>query len=169
MRDDIAKLARAMIAYDSPDAARVNHALKVHGFASLIARSEGLSDSARFVVEACALLHDIGIHEAERKHGSNAGKFQEMEGPPIAERLIAESGVRIEGEILERIKRIIGNHHSYRNIDGADFQILVEADFLVNIFEAGMEGPEVEKLRENIFKTGTGTSILTALYPGSGG
>ena len=36
------------------------------------------------VVKASAILHDIGIPRAREVHGSSAGQYQEIEGPPIA-------------------------------------------------------------------------------------
>ena len=57
-----------------------------------------------------------------------------------------------------------GSHHTYVGIDGADYQILVEADFLVNIFENGMAQEAARKIRDNIFKTKTGRKLLTDLY-----
>jgi hypothetical protein len=164
MRADIARIMRGMIDYNSPDTARINHALKVHGFARLIGLSERVSETELFTVEACGLLHDIGIHEAERKHGSNSGKYQEIEGPPIAGKMLAASGIPMEERTADRIKFIIGNHHSYKKIDGKDFQILVEADFLVNIFEDGMKRPAIEAIRESIFKTAAGKSLLETMY-----
>ena len=35
----------------------------------------------------------------------------------------------------ERVQYLIGRHHTYNDIDGIDYQILVEADFLVNMYE----------------------------------
>ena len=40
----------------------------------------------------------------------------------------------------------------------------MEADFLVNIFENGMEQEAARKVRDNIFKTKTGKKLLTDLY-----
>ena len=38
----------------------------------------------REIVEAAALVHDIGIHAAEKKYRSAAGEYQEIEGPWLA-------------------------------------------------------------------------------------
>ena len=45
-----------------------------------------------------------------------------------------------------------------------DYQILVEADFLVNIFESGMTHEAAEKVYENIFRTKTGKQLLKDLF-----
>jgi len=58
----------------------------------------------------------------------------------------------------------VGNHHSYAEIDDIDFQILVEADFLVNIYEDDMSREKIIKIRKNIFKTASGIEMLEDLY-----
>lgn len=151
-----------MIAYNAPDVRRINHALKVYGFASAIARREGLSPKELLVVDIAAVLHDIGIREAERKHNSCSGHYQEIEGPAVARDLL--SGIEIDPVQLDRICYLIGNHHSYQKIDGVDFQILVEADFLVNIFEEEMSLHSVESIRTKYFKTKTGIDFLEKMH-----
>jgi len=59
---------------------------------------------------------------------------------------------------------LIAHHHTYSNIIGLDYQILVEADFLVNIFEDNMKNNVIEKIRKNIFKTDTGIHLLNSIY-----
>ena len=39
--------------------------------------------------------------------------------------------------VIERVCYLIGHHHTYTGIEGRDYQILVEADFLVNLYEDG--------------------------------
>jgi uncharacterized protein len=153
----------AMIRYNGADARRIHHALKVHSFARTIGLGEGCGGAILETIEVAAALHDIGIHEAEAKYGSAAGEYQEREGPGIARKLLAGSG--IDAGIEERALFLIGHHHSYGAIDGLDFQILVEADFLVNIFEDSMAEDAVEALRRKIFKTATGRALLDAMYP----
>lgn len=153
-----------MIRYFGTDVRRVNHALKVYGFASCMARREGLSAKETQIVDVAAVLHDIGIKEAERKHHSSGGKYQEMEGPAIARTLLSDSG--LDSESVDRICFIIGNHHSYQKIDGLDFQLLVEADFLVNIFEDEMPKHSIESVRDKYFKSTTGLLLLNSLYVG---
>ena len=89
---DIAKLAALAAAYDAGDPRRVQHLMKVYAFCRILGQSEGLDGQAQNILEAAAVLHDIGIHEAERKHGSSAGKWQEAEGPAVAAPLLREAG-----------------------------------------------------------------------------
>jgi len=76
-QEDIAAEMRKLFGEDQK---RIDHALSVLSFAEQILNDE---PGDREVVVAAALLHDIGIHEAERKYGSSAGRYQEIEGPPI--------------------------------------------------------------------------------------
>jgi HD superfamily phosphodiesterase len=151
-----------MIQYFGSDAKRINHALKVYGFANCIAQKENLTDDQILIVGITAVLHDIGIVEAEKKYNSSMGHYQEMEGPAVARELLSDAV--LNAELLDRICYIIGNHHSYQKIDGVDFQILVEADFLVNIFEDTMPKHSIESIRQKYFKTMTGISIIESMY-----
>ena len=151
-----------MIEYFGNDILRINHALKVYGFASTICRSETANNDTIDIIEIAAVLHDIGIHVSEKKYKSSAGKYQEIEGPPIARKMLEK--LEVKQEIIERVCFLIGNHHSYSKIDGLDFQILVEADFLVNIFEDEMNKKMLASIREKYFKTKTGKMLLETVY-----
>lgn len=153
---------KKMIQYFGRDAKRINHALKVYSFSKSIGELEGISDWKLEALEIAAILHDIGIKESERKYGSSSGKYQEMEGPPVARELL--EGSLLTGECVDRICYLIGNHHTYSKIDDIDFQILVEADFLVNIFENRTERKEIESIRQKYFKTGIGICYLEKMY-----
>lgn len=151
-----------MIRYFDSDVRRINHALKVYGFALSIAEAEQVSEYEKEIIMFSAVLHDIGIKAAEEKYNSSAGKYQEIEGPPIAKRILENGGV--ESDKIDRVCYLIGNHHSYQNIDGLDFQILVEADFLVNIFEDEMDKDSIVSIKNKYFKTSCGTRFLECMY-----
>ena len=59
---------------------------------------------------------------------------------------------------------LIAHHHTYTNIDGMDYQILVEADFLVNADEDRLSSDAIENFKEKIFKTTTGIVVLENNY-----
>ncbi|MFH0968876.1 MAG: HD domain-containing protein [Methanobacteriota archaeon] len=153
-----------MIRYFKGDVKRINHALKVYCFASLISTESDSDKQKHLIISISALLHDIGIPEAERKYQSSSGRYQEREGPPIAREIL--KSYDLNDGIVDRICFIIGNHHSYSKIDGMDFQILVEADFLVNIFEDSQSREYVQNVREKIFRTESGIRHLDELYLG---
>ena len=158
----IQDVLKTMIEYFGNDILQINHTLKVYGFASTICRSETANRDTIDIIEIAAVLHDIGIHVSEKKYKSSAGKYQEIEGPPIARKMLDK--LEVKQEIIERVCFLIGNHHSYSKIEGLDFQILVEADFLVNIFEDEMNKEMLASIREKYFKTMTGKMLLETIY-----
>lgn len=151
-----------MVRYFGNDIKRIGHAIKVYGFAQSIIAGEGIAGNLKLTTELAAILHDIGIKEAERKHKSSAGHFQEIEGPPIARRIL--SGCGISGEISDRVCYLIGHHHTYNKIDGIDFQILVEADFLVNIHEGFIKPDAAPSVVNRYFKTATASELALSVY-----
>ncbi len=156
------RLAMEMIAYDKGDPKRIHHFLKVHDFARLIGVAEGLEEKTLFRLEAAAYVHDIGIHEGERRFGRNDGKIQEDLGPAEAEAILERLG--FEAEDIRRISWLVGHHHSYGSIDGPDAQILAEADMLVNQYEDGADRKRNEALYHRLYKTETGKRLFEALY-----
>jgi len=157
--DDILSSA---ISYNKQDVKRINHLIKVFSFAHHIGIMEKCDIKTQEIIDISAILHDIGIHEAERKHNSNAGNWQEIEGPPVANEILKKFD--LDDDFKNRILFLIGHHHHYNNIDGMDYQILIEADFLVNIFEDGMAEHSIKSVKEKIFKTKTGVNLLEKLY-----
>lgn len=89
--DILDDLLMKMISYNSGDPKRIQHLIKVHSFARLIGLSENLESDTQFILEAAAIVHDIGIKPAEEKYGYCNGKLQEQEGPEPAEKLLRSS------------------------------------------------------------------------------
>lgn len=156
------KLHLAMIKLYRGDAKRIQHFCKVHSYAKLIAETEDMDKKDLFILEAAALTHDIGIHVCEEKYGNCNGKLQEKEGPAIAEKLLQELG--FAEDVSERVQYLIAHHHTYDKIDGMDYQILVEADFLVNIMEDNLSKEAASHAYHTIFKTECGKQICRDMF-----
>lgn len=154
----------AMIGYFSGDVRRVNHFLKVYGFAKAIGEKERLSADEQKTLEIAALTHDIGIKNSEAKYHSSAGHYQETEGPPEAEIMLKALG--FDAALIERVCWLIAHHHTFDNIYGSDHAILVEADFLVNAYEDNMSAFSIRSVREKMFRTETGKFYLDTLFSG---
>ena len=160
--NSIDELTVRMIELYCGDAGRIQHFIKVHSLARLIGRMSDLDDRTMVTLECAALVHDIAIHEAERLYGSCEGPLQEQLGPPLARKLLEE--LHFSGEMIDRICYLVGHHHTYTHIDGMDYQILVEADFLVNLYE-GFSSPETIKTTyDQIFKTKAGRRICRKMF-----
>ena len=152
-KDAIAAEMRSLFGDDTK---RINHALSVLSYAEQILRDEP-GDEA--VVVAAALLHDIGIHEAERKHGSSAGRYQEIEGPPIAEKILTRLGA--DADFIAEVCDIVGHHHSPRKQETANFKILFDADTIVNLRDdTPQSGKPIPKAKfERILLTPTALQV----------
>jgi hypothetical protein len=151
-----------MIRYYSGDPKRIQHFIKVHALAHSIAVGEGVNEELLYTLDIASLVHDIGIKLSEQKYNSSAGKYQEIEGPAEAEKLLTPLG--IDKKIIDRVCYLVGHHHTYDNIDGLDYQILVEADFLVNIYEDNLSKSAAKSACEHIFCTKTGKQYLFLMY-----
>ena len=77
---------------------------------------------------------------------------------------VRDNGQGMTKEQIERVAYLVGHHHTYKDIDGLDYQILVEADFLVNYFEDGLDKEHIKKSAEKIFKTETGKKIVKDMF-----
>ena len=160
----IAALSIAMMRYFKDDPRRIQHFLKVHTLARLIGQGEHLDTETQSTLEAAALVHDIGIKRAEEKYGRCDGRLQEQEGPPEAEKILKALG--FDDRITERIRYLVGHHHTYREIHGDDYRILVEADFLVNLYEDQSDTPAIRSVYQKIFVTETGKELFQMMYGG---
>ncbi len=143
------------------DQKRITHALSVLEYSEEIMKEEGGDPK---VVIAVAILHDIGIQEAEKKHGSCAAKYQEMEGPAIAERILKE--INFDPSAISDVVEIVGNHHSARCRITPEFKIVWDADWLVNLPDKYPD-IDVDKLKakiDDVFRTETGKNKAYELY-----
>ena len=144
----IADITKKMIAYSEGNTHDINHFLKVWSFARTIGQLEGLDDRTQEILEAAALLHDIACPLCREKYGNTNGKYQEKEGMPLAEAFLKDCGLSLE------------------DIQGMDYQILIEADYIVNAEESHYSIENIRHFREQIFRTESGKTILDSIYPG---
>jgi predicted metal-dependent HD superfamily phosphohydrolase len=151
-----------LIEVNGSETRRINHALKVLGFARAIAEKEGVTGEAMDIVELAATLHDIAIRFCEEKYGSCAGKLQEKEGPAIALPILERCGASTA--VAERVAYIIAHHHTYTDIDGLDYQIIVEADFLVNRDEGEFTHEAFTGFFTRYFKTQAGIQMAQMMF-----
>lgn len=158
----INRLIEEMISYFSGDPKRIQHFIKVHAFAKLIGETENLTEKELLTLETAAVVHDIGIKISEEKYGSCTGSQQETEGPTVAEKMLKKLG--FESETVKRVCWLVGHHHTYSGIDSPEHQILVEADFLVNLYEDRCSEKSVLSAYEKIFRTETGKRLCKTMF-----
>jgi HD superfamily phosphodiesterase len=155
-------LLNAMQAYFGQDTRRIAHAYKVTDYAETLLEQEG---GDRQIVIAAAVLHDIGIHEAERKYNSSSGKYQQIEGPPIARKILVH--LEFDHTQIDQVCEIIAYHHSIGPMrNNLNFRILYDADWLVNLPDE-YDIRDKEKIAlaiDNIFLTSSGRRIAREIY-----
>ena len=158
----LSKLIYVMMRYYS-DVRFSEHALKVYAYASNIGESEGLPENEKFILSTAAILHDIGIPQAIKLYGSAKGELQEKEGALLVPELLCQAD--IQNEITDRVAWLVGHHHTEALADNdLLLQILMEADYLVNLAEGNLPGEKAQEVKEKFFKTNTGIGYITALF-----
>jgi len=65
---------------------------------------------------------------------------------------------------VERVLYLIARRRTPEAADGPDYQILLEADYLVNASEGGFSQEDIRSTLDNIFKTTTGRALLKSVY-----
>lgn len=157
-----AEAMKKMIEYSAGDRHDILHLLKVWGYAKTIAELEGIDGETRFILEIAAIVHDIACPLCRKKYGSTNGKLQEAESAPLVREFLRDGG--FTAEQTERIVYLVCHHHTYTDVDGADYRILLEADYLVNADEGGFSAGNIASAREQIFRTETGKALLKEIY-----
>lgn len=151
-----------MIDFSEGNIHDIDHFLKVLALAKTIGEAEGLEPETQEILELAAVVHDIACPLCRIKYGNTNGKHQEEESAPLVEEFFSKLSVGTLN--VERIKWLVEHHHTYTNVDGMDYQILLEADFLVNAGESGYSKEAIENACVNIFRTATGIRLLKSMY-----
>jgi hypothetical protein len=143
------RVAIEMKKYFKTDFQRIGHAMKVARYAEQIGKEEGGNLA---VILSSAYLHDIGIHEAEKKYGSTAAKYQELEGPPIAKDIMEKLGAK--NELTDEVCDIVSHHHHPREVETTNFKAVYDADLIVNLEEGDQDNSgDKDRLRKIIEKS----------------
>ncbi len=138
------------------------HFLKVWAYARNIGQQEGLDETTQQTLEFAAIVHDIACPSLRKEYGSSPHDLQEKNGPPLVREFYKDAGM--SEAMLERICFLVGHHHTFTGVDGPDYRILLEADFLVNAGEQEKYRKVTDRFRENVFRTKTGIALLESMY-----
>lgn len=151
-----------MIAFYDGSQHDINHFLKVYAFAKTIGEKEKLNAASMRTLELGAVVHDIACPLCREKYGSAIGCKQEEEGIALTRSFFADTDV--EPTVLERVVYLVSHHHTLTNVAGLDYQILLEADYLVNAGEQGIAIEDIRTFRDMVFRTETGKELLHSIY-----
>ncbi len=155
---NISQIMEKMIALSNGNLHDMNHLMCVWTYAKTIGELEGLDRKTQETLEIAAITHDIACPLCREKYGNTNGKRQEEEGGPLVRSFLADAG--LSAEQVDRVAYLVSHHHTYTDIDvsvdsgpsfasevshhhtytdidGIDYQILIEADYIVNASESG--------------------------------
>ena len=126
----VSKIMEKMITFSDGNIHDIDHLIRVWTYAKTIGELEGLDAETQFLLEIAAITHDIACPLCREKYGNTNGKHQEAEGAPLVRAFLADTGV--SPAQIDRIAWLVSHHHSFSDIDGLDYQILLEADYIAN-------------------------------------
>lgn len=158
----VSEIMAKMIAYSEGNLHDINHLLKVHGYARTIGILEGLNEETQRTLEVAAILHDIACPLCREKYGNTNGKYQEIEGEKLTFEFL--KSFELEETFVNRVAYLVGHHHTLTQIDGIDYQILIEADYIVNAGESQHPEDKIMNVIKQIFKTHTGKALIESIY-----
>lgn len=158
----VSQIMNKMIAFSNGNLHDIDHFIRVWAYAKTIAESERLDEETQFILEVAAITHDIAYPLCRKKYGNANGKLQEAEGGPMVEAFLSDAGMCAYQ--IERIKYLVGHHHTLSGIDGIDYQILIEADYIVNASENGYDRKAIENFLNQFVKTSTGKQLIKSIF-----
>ena len=158
----VMQIMEKMIAFSEGNIHDIDHLMKVWGFARTIRKGEELDEQTEFILEVAAITHDIACPLCRVKYGNTAGPYQEKEGDPLARQFLADTGMTAEQ--IDRVAYLVGHHHTLTDIQGMDYQILIEADYIVNAAESGYSKENILNFIEKVMKTPTGIRVAKSVF-----
>ena len=158
---NISQIMEKMIAFSNGNLHDMNHLMCVWTYAKIIGELEGLDRRTQETLEIAAITHDIACPLCREKYGNTNGKYQEHEGIPLVRAFLSDTG--LSPEQIERVAYLVGHHHTYINVDGADYQILLEADYIANASENSFSRQSIETFLRRVTKTESGIRLARSV------
>ena len=156
------QIMEKMIAFSDGNIHDIDHLIRVWTYAKTIGELEGLDPDTQYILEVAAITHDIACPLCRRKYGNTSGKLQEKEGEQMVREFLSGSGMT-ETQI-SRVAFLVGHHHTFADIDNADYQILIEADYIANASENGYSEKNIRSFMQKVMKTQSGEKILQDVF-----
>ncbi len=159
---NVAQILEKMIDFSDGNIHDIEHFIKVWTYARTIGELENLDRDTQYILEVVAITHDIACPLCREKYGNTNGKYQEEEGGPLVREFLSDTGMNEEQ--INRVAYLVGHHHTLQNIEGIDYQILIEADYLVNAAESGYSRENIENFIEKTMRTESGKRIARSVF-----
>ena len=157
----VSQIMEKMIAFSDGNLHDIDHLIRVWTYSKTIGELEGLDAQTQLVLEVAAITHDIACPLCREKYGNTNGKMQEKEGEVLARDFL--SATDFTSCQIDRITYLVGHHHTFNDVDGLDYQILLEADYLENAIENNYAKENIENFLERICKTAAGKKLIKSV------
>jgi HD superfamily phosphodiesterase len=158
----ISQIMEKMIAFSDGNIHDIDHFVRVWNYAKTIAELEEIDSETQYILEVAAITHDIACPLCREKYGNTNGKHQEEEGIPLVKAFLSDSGMTKAQ--IDRVAFLVGHHHTFKEIDGLDWQILIEADYIANATENGYSKENISNFIHKIMKTESGIRLAHAVF-----
>lgn len=158
----IAKIMEKMLDFSQGNIHDIDHLIRVWTYARTIGELEGLDAEKQYILEVAAITHDIACPLCREKYGNTNGKRQEEEGGSMVEAFLRDTGM--SREAIGRVSYLVSHHHTFSDIDGIDYQILIEADYMANATEGGYPKDKIEAALRSIIKTKSGAGLIRSVF-----
>ncbi len=158
----ISQIMEKMIAFSEGNIHDIDHFVRVWNYAKTIAELEGINPDTQYILEVAAITHDIACPLCREKYGNTNGKHQEEEGFLLVKDFLSDSGMT-QAQI-NRVAFLVGHHHTFLGIDGLDWQILIEADYIANATENGYSKENIKNFIKRIMKTESGKRLVQSVF-----
>jgi HD superfamily phosphodiesterase len=163
MKELVTCLHKEVIEYFAEtDIAQISHTEAVHNFAQLIASLENCNEYQQSLIEMSALLHDIGCPNAKKKYGNTNPPNQEKEGKPLAKAFL--DNYPMPDKDKELLAEVVGAHHHLHVLRELGFEILAEADLIVNLLEGYYKMEQAQHLYECFVSTKSGKELYYNMF-----
>ena len=110
--------------------------------------NEGLEERTLNILKNGHVMHDIGISRRSSNIIPAPDAISRWRAGPATE-IMKRLGQ--DAELIDRVCWLIAHHHTITGVEKIDHRILLEADFLVNIFEGEFSRKQVDSIREKGF------------------
>lgn len=158
----ISEILKKMIEYSNGNIHDIEHFIKVWTYAKTIGELEDIDHETQHILEIAAIIHDIACPLCRQKYGNTDGRYQEAESAPLVVDFL--NGCGLSKTQINRIVYLVSHHHTYTNVEGLDYQILLEADYLVNAAESAYSIENIRHVNDKIFRTSAGKALLESIY-----
>ena len=160
--ESIGRIIQQMVIESGDNVADIQHFLTVWAYAMAIGKEEKLAEEMQYILEAAAVVHDIACPVLREKYGHCEGKMQEKEGPALARKFLGQFD--LSQYQTDRIAFLVAHHHTYENVDGMDYRILLEADYIVNAEEKRYSLSSIRSNFDMVFKTESGKRLAMNIF-----